>query len=426
MNKIQIIQGGQYGSEAKGAIAAHLCKVEDIDIAVRTGATNAGHTVYYEGQEVKMQQLPVGWVNPKTHLVLGPGTLIDPVILRREINTVGMLTGQSVLDRLHIDHRATWHRPDSAVASKVSDRHHMIGATGKGCSEAIMDRIRLRGVQELQLSKLKDYQDLPFEDTTRYLNRSYDTGAKIQLEGTQGTLLDLYTGPWPYVTHKQTGPGVWLSEAGLSPALPLDIVMVVRTMPIRVAGNSGPLPNETSWLDLAKSINTKRDFVGLGPIVQPWALEEFYAALTQVGEARRDKNAMPIGGHIHHMHTWSEDMRLFYRDTVSEAHKEAFDLLPNGTVDELRKFFELTTVTRKLRRIAHLNVGKLAEAAMLVRPHRVAVTFLNYIFPEYWGDNGDLRKEEVDFLKGIEAICHAPVTIFNRGPLAHNIRGVVR
>lgn len=421
MNRIQIIQGGQYGSEAKGAVAAHLCKAERIDYAVRTGATNAGHTVDFNGDMIKMQQLPVGFVNPDTKLVIGPGALVDLAILRREIHLINTIMGGDVRDRLLIDHRATIHLPSAAEASKVSDRHHLIGATGKGCSEALMDRIRLRGRRELRLSRLKEVDDLPFTDTVRLLNREYDAGAKIQLEGTQGTLLDLYTGPWPYTTHKQTLPGVWLSEAGLSPNLPLDIVMVIRTMPIRVAGNSGPLPNETSWLQLAKAINAARRARGMEPIVASSALEAFEQMCYTVAEAYRAKDALPKGSYGTDIHYWTDDQRLYYRDAASEFYKDVLQSLPPAIVAELSKLFELTTVTKKLRRIAHLNVGQLAEAVQMVRPSRTVVTFMNYLYPWLWDYSGPLSTEEGQFIRQIENITRSTVTHINRGAGAQHI-----
>ena len=43
-----------------------------------------------------------------------------------------------------------------------------------------------------------------------------------------------------------TASGV-AAEIGLSPRDVSDIVLVIRTFPIRVGGPSGPLPNEISW-----------------------------------------------------------------------------------------------------------------------------------------------------------------------------------
>src|SRR4051794_26179448 len=90
---ITCVVGGQFGSEGKGAIAAAIAG--EYDIHVRVGAANAGHTVYtaphsdpgkaYPQKHV-LQQIPcAAYTHPGASLVLGPGALISPEILRAEI-----------------------------------------------------------------------------------------------------------------------------------------------------------------------------------------------------------------------------------------------------------------------------------------------------------------------------------------------------
>jgi adenylosuccinate synthase len=428
---IQIIVGGLYGSEAKGAIAAHLVQRDRIDIAVRTGATNAGHTVVYTDaagvrHSVAMQQLPVGWVRPETRLVLGAGTLVDLDILRRECETVSALTGRDIRGRLMIDYRAFVHRREHKHRSTQSDRHHLIGATGKGCSEALVDRVRLRGIEDWTVGSVaaQEYgrelglQNYDICDTERWMNAMWDQGAGIQLEGTQGQLLDLYLGPYPYTTHKQTGPAQWMLEAGFSPALPTEIWMVVRTYPIRVAGNSGPLPNETSWPTLARSINGKRERVGLAPIVAEDAIVAFEFAVRQATRVLPDC-MKPAGSDGLDQHTWQD--RLRYREALSEIHKSALVSLDDATVAELRKLFELTTVTKKLRRVAMPFAASLETAARQIRPSYVAVTFLNYEFPERWYCGAPLTVSEEMYLRDYMRLAPGGVGLVNRGPNPEHI-----
>lgn len=423
-NPIQIVVGGQYGSEAKGAIAGYLALKDGIDIAVRTGAVNAGHTVVYESpvtnlsERVAMQQLPVAWVNPNTTLVVGAGALVDLDILKREVGTITRLTGHDARKRVIIDYRAYIHRPVHVERSRSANRHHSIGATGKGCSEALMDRIRSRGVENwtvganlgLIADAIGDVAEIT--DTEAFLNTSFDDGANIQLEGTQGQLLDLYLGPYPYTTHKQTGPAQWMLEAGLSPGLPTEIIMVVRTYPIRVAGNSGPLADEMSWSELADTINVKRGECGLPPIVDPDAVDEFDDAVRNA--ARKFK--LPSGSDGTDQHKWSAADRVTYREALSELNKAALESLPDHTVRELCQLFEMTTVTKKLRRIAAINDDDLRRAARQVRPGQVALTFMNYMFPERWFTSDDVTDDERVWLEQLSAVCDAPITLVNRGP----------
>lgn len=412
---IQIVQGGQWGSEAKGAIAAHLCQNEDIAIAVRTGATNAGHTVIYNGTPVKMQQLPVGWVNPNTELVVGAGALIDFGILQREIKLINDLTGADVRDRLRVDYRAAIHLPDHAQRSKDANRHHLIGATGKGCSEALIDRVRNRGVNPTTMEQIfgTGVDGIRFSDTENHLNIAYNMGARIQLEATQGTLLDLCLGPYPYTTHKQTGPAQWMMEAGLSPALRTDIVMVLRTYPIRVAGNSGPMGMETSWPWLARNINRKLERSDLPPLVKEESIREFE---TRVVTATNGYE-MPRGATGLDQHVWSQEERVQFKEALSEVNTKALQLVSAETLADLSKLFEFTTVTRKLRRIAQMTHYETSAAVRQVRPSRVAMTFMNYLYPEMWGATSAVNFAENTFIEGMRHVLQgARVAYINRGP----------
>lgn len=414
MPPIVIVQGGLWGSEAKGAIAGYLCKQRNIDYCVRTGATNAGHTVIYNGEAVKLQQLPVGFVNPGTKLVLGVGSLIDPVILEREIALLSRLTGTDIKERLFIDPRAGIHLAVHQTRSADSGRHHRIGATGKGCSEALIDRINGRGTGGKHLfGDIASEDDFNFTDTEALLNNAYDGDASILLEGTQGTLLDLYLGPYPYTTHKQTGPGQWMLEAGLSPALQTEIVSVVRTFPIRVAGNSGPMPCEISWMKLARDINTRLHSKGMPSMIRASSIESFEMALKI---ASKDFS-IPEGSDGTDQHLWD---RVRYDVALSELNTAAWKMLPVGIQEKLGKLFELTTVTKKLRRIARLDGPTLADSVRQSRPHWIALTFMNYLEPENWFRT-DMDADAFDspFVNWVNEF--APVKLLTYGPADEHV-----
>ena len=268
--KVFVVVGGQYGSEAKGLFASYLAKKENVDYAVRTGSINAGHTVFYKGKAYKNQQIPVAWINPHTRLVIGAGAYVSPGVLEREIKMIEEATGQSIKDRLFIDGRCGSQLP--IHAEREAGLHERMGSTGEGVSEAIKDKMdrkfdyaRFAGTPYAMRYKGKSYQE---EDTVRALNRAYDEGGTILVEGTQGALLDLHLSYYPFCTSRQTIAASWLAEAGLSPNMNLEIAMICRTFPIRVAGNSGPMPNEVGWTDLLRSMNGARLNRGLAPLVE--------------------------------------------------------------------------------------------------------------------------------------------------------------
>lgn len=413
---IIIVQGGQYGSEAKGLVAGFLCKERSIEYAVRTGATNAGHTVHYNGKPVKLQQLPVGFVNPRTSLVIGPGALIDTEILRREIEMLSSITGTDIRRRVFIDSRAGIHLPEHTGRSAVANRHHAIGATGKGCSEALIDRIRLRGRGHPLFGSTVESQDYQLTDTEELLNTSFNGGASILLEGTQGQGLDLCLGPYPYTTHKQTGPAQWMLEAGLSPALPTEIVAVMRVAPIRVAGNSGPMQGEVGWPLLVRSMNEHRAYHGLPALVPESSLQAFEGAVRTVARAMAEDGLHPSGSDGLDQHEWPQWKREQYQVSLSELHARAIKSLPADVVADLMEVFEMTTVTAKLRRIAEWSSDQAAVSARQIRPHWVALTFMNYLHPEKWYTEDATEAWDSPFIKIAEGQMGVPVRMVSYGP----------
>ena len=435
---IIIVQGAQYGSEAKGAITAFLTNARNCSIAIRTGTVNAGHTVYYKGQAYAMQQLPVSWVKPDCKLVIGPGAYIHPAILLREIQLIKTATGRDPRERIYIDYRCGLHLPSHTEKAQDADRHHKMGATGKGCSEAVVQKIRGRGSdaqlfidwykmpapKELQLD-WRELDNLMLCDTVKMVNDAYDSGERIIIEGTQGTLLDLHTGPYPYTTHKQTLTGNWLSEAGLSPSLNTEVVSVARTYPIRVAGNSGPLPKEISWAELAGDINSQLKAAGQPEMIKYEAIIEWQGA---VARAARELTGSQTGDVDADIEYWNQERREMARMYVSELHATAIKYLSPGAFKELSKLFELTTVTKKLRRVARLDMEQLKYSCMLNRPSSLVITFMNYEYPLCWGktladiDNDTLGRI-VQHIAHIEYSTGVKVSHFSTGPEESHIIG---
>jgi adenylosuccinate synthase len=82
---------------------------------------------------------------------------------------------------------------------------------------------------------------------------------RVLLEGTQGTGLSLYHGPYPHVTSRDTTVAGCLAEAGISPSRVRKVVMVCRTYPIRVQDpdgeggkTSGPMSQEITLPEIER------------------------------------------------------------------------------------------------------------------------------------------------------------------------------
>jgi adenylosuccinate synthase len=99
------------------------------------------------------------------------------------------------------------------------------------------------------IPELKPY----LADVAGEVNSAVDNGKLCIVEGTQGFGLSLYhSSCYPYATSRDTTASAFLSEVGVSPLIVTSVIMAVRTFPIRVEGNSGPLKDEITWHDLRR------------------------------------------------------------------------------------------------------------------------------------------------------------------------------
>ncbi len=414
--KTIIIQGGQYGSEGKGQIAAFIAHQRGVWAAVRTGSINAGHTVYHKNKKFSMQILPTAWIYDNIMLVLGAGCYIEPEILAKEVAFVEEALGKSIKDRLIIDKNCVWFGTEELKRATSANRHHAMGATGKGASEAIISKMNDRGSENAELRFFMNYPGARelynFADTVGILNRQLNGGYSVLLEGTQGALLDFNTGPYPYVTSRMTNAPAWLAEAGLAP-VNVETILVLRSYPIRVAGNSGPMPMETSWPTLARQINhklTKFDG-GSQNVAEEADIVLFEQALKEsvMNGWPEVAEVIPTPALIH-FHLWSEENQKRFRVCVSEANAAALRRLPADVVDRL-KFFEKTTVTKKLRRVANFDFESARRAILMNAPTSIAYTFLNYDKPQLRNEvnRAVIVKEAIEHLNQRATLLRCPI-----------------
>lgn len=232
---LQIVAGGFFGDEGKGKIVSYLAIKDNIDIAVRTGAVNAGHTVVYNGKTYKLRIIPSAFVNPKTRLLVAPGALIRLDILYRELeetrshNRLFMDYNTGVITAEHVEFEV-----------KNSYLSRTIGSTRQGVGAAMVDRV----LRKLKLAR--DYKELKkyLTDVPLMVNEGLDNGLNVLIEGTQGTFLSLYHGTYPYVTSKDTTASSVLGEVGVGPRKVDEVILVFKSYVTRVG--AGPLNGELS------------------------------------------------------------------------------------------------------------------------------------------------------------------------------------
>ena len=248
---ITIVLDGQFGSCGKGAFVSWLTDPRrshrEEFLVIRTGGPNAGHSMkLYDGTVFKARHVPCAILNRKAKLALGPGAVVDPdYLLNVELpELTGM--GCDVKGRFFVDPMCAVIEEQDKEEGKT--RIERIGGTGKGVGSAVARRVLREGPLARDIPQLhpylKDVADLALD---------FGHPHSILIETAQGFGLSLTrSGFYPYCTSRDITPGSSLNDAGVPMTGPIMVIMLLRTMPIRVAGNSGPLRYEVTWEELAE------------------------------------------------------------------------------------------------------------------------------------------------------------------------------
>lgn len=229
---IQLVIGGQYGSEGKGGVVSWLAQNFNYDLIIRTGAPNAGHGFLKpDGEKIIMRQLPCTWPFQDVPIYLPSGCVIDEKVLKNETK---MLKDFGYKSPITISPFASVIEKDAITIEKQIKT----GTTRKGIGAT-------RAKKCLRSAKLFPSKS---DITLDILN---DPKSKILIESTQGFGLSLNYKHYPYCTSTDIMPYQILQDADTPFGVhDIEVWMVIRTFPIRIAGNSGYLFNETSWENL--------------------------------------------------------------------------------------------------------------------------------------------------------------------------------
>lgn len=242
---VTVVIGGQFGSEGKGKVAHYLAKEMKASFAVRCGGSNSGHTVIDDHGRIHIfRHLPTAAILPEIKLAISAGSYINEDVLLREIEQL-----QIRPERLHIDPNAVIITDECVQWEQKSGLVNHIGSTGSGTGAAVVSRIQRQGraVFAKDRRRLRPYLQNVGSILRTVLNRQ----ERVIVEGTQGFGLSVLHSPYyPKVTSRDTTAAAFIAEVGLSPRDVDDIVLVIRTFPIRVAGDSGHLPKEITWEQL--------------------------------------------------------------------------------------------------------------------------------------------------------------------------------
>ncbi|MBI3136874.1 MAG: adenylosuccinate synthase [Bacteroidetes bacterium] len=291
--KVDVLLGLQWGDEGKGKIVDVVTPAYQI-IARFQGGPNAGHTLIFEGKKHVLHTIPSGIFRKDAINVIGNGVVIDPIILRSEIEKIeaqGITVGANLL----ISKKAHLILPTHKILDKFSEEskgQHKIGSTLKGIGPTYMDKTGRNGLRmgDTQSPNFKekytglvakhkkilgnyDYQHLLDEteaqwfealnflkkielvDSEIYINRALAEGKKILAEGAQGTMLDIDFGTYPFVTSSNTVTAGTCTGLGVAPTRIGEVIGIFKAYCTRVG--SGPFPTE-----LANEVGAKIREIG--------------------------------------------------------------------------------------------------------------------------------------------------------------------
>jgi adenylosuccinate synthase len=278
-----VVIGGQWGDEGKGRVVDFFAR-ECTVIGRYSAGSNAGHTIVNEKGRFALHLVPAGIFHGNKACIIGNGVAILPTTLISEISMLeerGVDTSQLLIsDRAHVV--MPWHvaidKLDEAMRGE-----NAIGTTGTGTGPAFIDKTARLGIRtgdllnpeefDAKLRMILTYKNKvitqlyggePLEEreirdqyrefgerlreyitnTAEVVQDAHERGEQILLEGAQGTLLDLDTGTYPYVTSSvpaSVAAGACIG-IGLGPTAIDRVVGVYKAYQTRV-GN-GPMPTE--------------------------------------------------------------------------------------------------------------------------------------------------------------------------------------
>lgn len=251
---VTIVVGGQYGSEGKGKVVALLGDRLPTPWLVRCGGPNSGHTVTVGGRDIILRQVPCSSEPDRAQFCIAAGCVIDEPILLRELDLLRINR-----DRIIVDPRAVivTERDREAEGGSLTS----IGSTCSGTGAAQIRRMSRQPDVQLAGDSVSIKTRCRVQTLAPVLHEVIDNGGHVIVEGTQGFALSLLHGPdYPFVTSRDTTAAGFAMEVGVSPRLIDEIVVVVRTFPIRVSGSSGPLSNELTWEEVAQISGAPKAF----------------------------------------------------------------------------------------------------------------------------------------------------------------------
>lgn len=259
--KVYVVTDGQAGSCGKGKFVGYLARKLDVDVAINHNMPNSGHTfVFDDGRKVITHHLPIGFVNPRTTLLIGAGAVINPDVLYKELEDYKDLINGRML---YIHERA------AIVSEKhiAYEREHIrSGSTFQGSAAANCEK-------EMRLPETVLAKDYPWKGKIFVYNDEFfyqirNAGLSILIEMSQGFDLDINHGlEYPHTTSRGCTITKALADCGIPHNADITSYMIFRPYPIRISNDSieGNIytgdydgSRETSWDEVCARAGLKK------------------------------------------------------------------------------------------------------------------------------------------------------------------------
>jgi adenylosuccinate synthase len=217
----------QYGDCGKGRIADYLMQSNDVCVRY-SGGPNTGTTVYINGNKIVLHHLPVGLLSNKPSYIAST-CLVNPLKLLEEINYIKSL-GYNVDNNLFI----------SPFCFVITEKHieidkwketttNGVGSTQQGISPCSADKYSRTGIQLFE-SQYAHLFSKYFCDVSKKLHIEMNNHKNILFQSSQGTLLDIEHGVYPYLsTTSNTAQAAYYScGIGIYTPFDTDVVGVIK------------------------------------------------------------------------------------------------------------------------------------------------------------------------------------------------------
>lgn len=276
-----VVVGTQWGDEGKGKIIDVLGHRADYVVRFQ-GGNNAGHTVVVNGEKFILHLLPSGMLHGQGKCIIGPGVVVDPKVLLKELDTLEAKGAK--VDHLFISDRAHLIMPYHVQLDILKEERsgaNKIGTTKRGIGPCYADKFSRTGIRAVELldmelfskklkinlaeknellEKIYNAPHINFEevleeyrgyanrlkhriiDATPLINKALSEDKFVLFEGAQAMMLDINYGTYPYVTSSSPTSGGVTTGVGVSPRKIDKVIGVMKAYSTRVG--EGPFVTE--------------------------------------------------------------------------------------------------------------------------------------------------------------------------------------